>query len=122
MSFLGLDINLFDTLIIVNVLSVFFTAITVIQTLRGMKQEAKQEFALQLREQQRRKHEYSQSQTLQQQQHCGENESLVLNLDKRGLPIVNKNEEFLDGNDIVVLSKKVRQSTAQKISQNIGET
>lgn len=104
MSFLGLDIGLFDTLIIVNVLSVFFTFVIGIQTLKEMRQENKQEYAHQLREYQRRKHN--------PQQH--EDSPLVLK-------IPNKKEKFLDGNDIVVVSKKVRQSTAQKISQNIGE-
>jgi len=79
-----------------------------------MKQEAKQEYALQLREYQRRKH-------AGQQDHRDDT-PLVLNLDKKGNPTANKKEEFLSGNDIVVVSKKIRKSTAQKVSQNIGET
>lgn len=108
MSFLGLDITLFDTLIIVNVLAVFFTFITATQVLRGMKQENKQQYAHQLRDNQRRKH-------ISQQQH--DDEPLVIKL-----PAKTKKEKFLPGNDIRVLSKKkIPLTTVQKISKNIGE-
>ena len=60
MSFFGLDITLFDTLIIVNVLAVFFTFIIGIQAWRGMRQEDEQELTLQLREWQKRRHKESQ--------------------------------------------------------------
>lgn len=126
MSFLGLDISLLDIIIIVNALAVLFTFIVSIQISLAMRQQNKKQFALQVKENQRRKHESSQHLP----QNYGDGKPLILRL-----PVEKANElaiestkentfkkqEFLSGNDIRVVSKK-HLSTVQKISENVGET
>jgi len=114
MNFLGLDISLFELLIIVNVLAVFFSIIVSLQALYGMRQETKMQFARQLKEQQKRKHEQPQHSP----QDCRDDEPLVLTLPAEKEGVLKKaNAIEIEADHLYPPSDVIAQ-----IAESIGDT
>lgn len=104
MTFFGLDINLFEILIIINAIVCVLGFFVIIQGIIGMRRQEKEEYIASLKYQQRQR---------QAQQGTAQHQRA-----NTMQPTPHKN-----GNDLSVLTKNLRppaKSAAQKIGDNIG--
>jgi hypothetical protein len=114
MSLLELLQGSFDFWFLVNILTILFSVFVAIKAFLAMRYDERMGTLKRLRTNARRKREYSQP-----VQHQQDSLSIVLPESTREPP----REQYMNGNDLRVVSRSLlKKTTAQKISENIGET
>jgi len=112
MSFFSGLLENFDFWMLVNIFSILVSLFICIRSVMMWQENKRTETLQQLKDNARRRRDYRQSSQSQQQPM-----NIVLPEAARDRP----KEEFLNGNDLRVVSKNLYKTTAERVSENIGE-